>query len=361
MASLTQVAKQAGVSVTTASLVLNPGKQQSRISEACAARVRAAAATLGYVPNYHARSMKLGRSETVAVALDAGDPGDNTVQFLTSYFSTLLGGIEIALRKHGYQMTIIGPGRRTRAVERATLGLRQRRFDGVVVSGVLVGDNTAGRLQETPDRPCVVVEYAKKTPWPVIDWNEPAGMARGIAHLAQLGHKDVLWIGPAEGATHDAPSPRERLFEAAIREAGLRGRPLRYVLKKFEYDDRFGHIHSADEALAADLASGEVRRWTAVVAWNDKAAIGACRALTRGGLRVPADVSVIGFDDIEAALCVPALTTISHQLTEMGRRAGELVVRMSLEPELIAEHRGVRDVVEPQLVVRESTGPAARG
>src|SRR2546421_524524 len=103
MASLSDVAKVAGVSLTTASLVLNRPKQPNRVSEACAQRVREAAKKVGYIPNYHARSMKLGRAETIAVAMDVGTgQGADTVSELTdAYFNHLIGGIELHLRSVG--------------------------------------------------------------------------------------------------------------------------------------------------------------------------------------------------------------------------------------------------------------------
>ena len=101
MASLSDVAKAAGVSLTTASLVLNRPKQPNRVSAACAAHVKGIAEQLGYIPNYHARSMKLGKAETIAVALDVGGEGGNTTvaELADPYFSQLLGGIELYLHR----------------------------------------------------------------------------------------------------------------------------------------------------------------------------------------------------------------------------------------------------------------------
>src|SRR4051812_24957356 len=114
MASLSDVARAAGVSLTTASMVLNRPKQPNRVSSACAQRVRSVADELGYIPNYHARSMKLGRAETIAVAMDVGAPpadrGPATVsEFADGYFNQLLGGVELHLRSVGYQMSLVGP------------------------------------------------------------------------------------------------------------------------------------------------------------------------------------------------------------------------------------------------------------
>src|SRR5688572_28233440 len=119
MASLSDVAKAAGVSLTTASLVLNRPKQPNRVSNACALKVRQIAEQLGYIPNYHARSMKLGKADTIAVALDVGgDGGTCTVAELADpYFSQLLGGIELHLRNVGYEMTIVVADQNYRAPE----------------------------------------------------------------------------------------------------------------------------------------------------------------------------------------------------------------------------------------------------
>lgn len=358
MPSLTDVARVAGVSLTTASMVLNKGKQESRVSEACAKRVREVATRLGYVPNYHARSMKIGRAEVLAVALDIGEPDidnpANVSELAGSYFSQIVGGIELYTRSIGYQLMIVGPDASYRATERGLLGLKQRRFDGLVILGTVI-DVQSEFMRRAPESPIVAIEYRGDTPIPVIDFNESAAMKLAIAHLGEFGHKNLLWVGPADD--DDEPvHHREEAFLDAAREADMKTSAC-----------RFEEVRGANSADLIDRVASTVQshlargtNFTGVVCCNDKIAIGACDALMRAGLSIPKDVSVIGIDDTEASLCIPRLTSISHQLHEMGRRAAELALEMSSDPFAMYRYRGSRHVVEPSLVVRSSTGPAKK-
>jgi LacI family transcriptional regulator len=354
MASLTDVAKLAGVSLTTASMVLNKGKQENRVSAACADRVRGAARQLGYIPNYHARSMKLGRAEVIAVALDVGhfDGLPATLPDLAlAYFSQIIGAIELYARNRGYLLTIVGPDDARRAPDRAYLGLRQRRFDGIVVPGTVVQTDRTSFLADAPDAPIVVVEYDGPTQLPVVHYDEAAGVRMAVRHLAELGHRELLWVGDEPGGTPHVVPLREQMFASAVWDAGLRGASCRIPRDAGPRND------VAEEAMARYLAQ-RPRSFTAVVCYNDVTAIGVCGALMAAGIRIPQDVSVIGFDNIEASLSIPRLTSVSHKLPEMGLRAAELVMQMINEPEQIKAMRGKRDVIQPDLVVRKSTGPA---
>jgi LacI family transcriptional regulator len=357
VSSLTDVAKLAGVSLTTASMVLNKGKQENRVSEACAERVRGAAKQLGYIPNYHARSMKLGRAEVIAVALDVGHfPDGNRAtrpELALAYFSQIIGAVELYARNLGYLMTIVGPDDKRRAPDRAYLGLRQRRFDGIVVPGTLVQTNLTSFMNDAPEAPIVVVEYDGRTDLPVVHYDEAAGVRLAVQHLAGLGHRELLWVGDEPAAGTNIVPLREQMFASAVWEAGLRGASCRIPLGDFTES----RADLAEAALASYLAA-KPRTFTAVVGYNDITAIGVCGALMAAGVRIPQDVSVIGFDNIEASLSIPRLTSVSHKLPEMGTRAAELVMQMINDPEQVRALRGRREVIQPDLVVRKSTGRA---
>lgn len=352
MASLSDVAKAAGVSLTTASLVLNRPKQPNRVSVACAQRVREIAQQLGYIPNYHARSMKSGRAETIVVAIDMASEEESRVSELAdAYYNQLIGGIEQHLRKVGYQMTLVGPDAFARAPERGLAGIGQRRFDGMIIPGVTVADQRSQVVAQSPDSPIVVVEHPGPTQLPVVDYDEQHGIELAIDHLAALGHKRVLWVGPIseQGGEH----PRERMFAASAARAGLQTSICRFGHVPWKYV-RSSMVTEAHEALARQLAQGR-RDFTAIVAYNDPVAIGAITALNEVGLKVPADVSVVGFDDIEAAFCIPLLTSVSHVLPEMGRRAAELMMQMIGNDQTRAALRGTRELIQPNLIIRKST------
>ncbi len=358
MASLTEVAKDAGVSIATASMVLNRGKRADRISQPCAERVRASARKLGYVPNYHARSMKLGRAEVIGVAMDIIDTGEPHSLFGNSYFGVLIGGIELTVRKHGYSVTIIGPEKSASAPARGVNAIQQRRFDGLIIPAVTLERKGDPVLTDPPDVPIVAIETDVKTRLPVVDWDEAAGMAQAAEHLAGLGHRDVLWMGLETTLDSRHAHPRERAFKTEGRKAGLRVSVLRFP--DADYEKRSPEeqlIDHAAEALTRHAARKDRPPFTAIMAYNDITAIGAYTALQRAGVSVPDDVSVIGVDDLQAPLMVPRLTTVNHMLLEMGETATELLLQMVRKPQQRRKLAGTRQVITPHLVVRASTAP----
>jgi LacI family transcriptional regulator len=137
--TLSDVAKAAGVSIATASMVLNPTERTGKVSVERTARVKAAAAQLGYVANFHARAMHLGRAETIGFALDYGEAGrevdDDPMD--VGYFHHLTMGIEQKTHFVGNNLALIGPGLQERAVERGVRQLQERRLDALIIPAVL--------------------------------------------------------------------------------------------------------------------------------------------------------------------------------------------------------------------------------
>ena len=356
MASLSDVAKAAGVSLTTASLVLNRPKQPNRVSEGCSERVRAVAKRLGYVPNYHARSMKLRRAETIAVAIDVDNLAGEVraSELADAYFNHLIGGIEMHLRQVGYQMALIGPDGDLTATERALQGVSQRRFDGMIVLGVAIDrskEHALGKLP--PDASVVAIEYAGPTTAARVDYDEAHGVGLAIGHLAELGHKRLLWVAPDLNG-------REGVFRSVAQKFDVEAKAFDFPF--VPNPARSMRVLMVEQARAGllEYLRRNGRDFTGMVAYNDPVAIGVCGALAEAGVRVPQDVSVVGFDDVEASFCIPPLTTVSHKLVEMGRRAAERVMEMVGDESGAARARlkGAREVLRPELVVRESTGRA---
>ena len=356
MASLSDVAKAAGVSLTTASLVLNRPKQPNRVSAACAARVKNIAEQLGYIPNYHARSMKLGKAETIAVALDVGKDGGNctVAELADPYFSQIVGGIELYLRHVGYEMTIIVADEHLRAPDRGMMGILQRRFDGMIVMGVCVDPDRSKVLHSAPDAPIVAIEYGGETEIPVVDYDEAYGIGLAVKHLAAMGHKRLLWVGHQGRPDPAMEDRREEMFRRSAREAGAAVETCRFEIDAELPMTRATLADQAEQAVARYVAANG-QRFSAVVGYNDPIAIGAVAALQSAGLRIPDDVSVVGFDDVEAALCIPKLTSVSHMLGEMGRRAAEMTIQMVNQADMRQKYRGKREMIPPELVVRKST------
>ncbi len=354
MVTLTDVAKAAGVSVATASMVLNPGKSAGKVGPERAERVRVAAARLGYFGNYHARAMQVGRAETIGLALDFGAVGDEPSlehPMGGEYFHHLTMGVESYTHYIGFNLALIGPSKEERGVGRGVRQIMQRRLDGLVVPGVLVRDERGKALSAGRPLPVVVVEHPGIGDLPVVDYDEVQGLARALAHLAGLWHQDLLWLGPGEDSYGVS---REQLFIKQVWDAGLRGQSCRYPKPTGEYR-RTAIADFAQAALAAHLA--KPRTFTAVMCYNDITAVGAYAALHAAGLQVPRDVSVVGFDDFFAGIMLPRLTTVSHMLVQMGRRAAELVIEMAASEQALMAMRGKREALVPELIVRDSSAP----
>ncbi len=363
MVTLSEVAKAAGVSVSTVSMVLNKTKRSQRISESCANRVRQAAKQLGYVPNYHARSMKLGRAEVIGVALDVTyqeTPGHTDLG--QAYLGNLVGAIEKKTRQMGYWMSVIGPTKAERAIERGAGALKQRRLDGLIIPAPMIAKFRLHLLQQLPEVPVVIIECSEDVPHAVVDFDDAGGVGLAVKHLAQLGHKSLLWVGQKENWNADRAQVREQAFITEVWDAGLKGAKATFGPDEMVTDLRHGEekmIETAGRAVTQQIKDGKLEH-TGIVCYNDLCAIGALRALRKAGLRAPEDISVVGFDDLQACMADPKLTTIDHRLDQIGARATELVLEMGQDDESFKKLRGVREVIEPELILRESTGPAPK-
>jgi DNA-binding LacI/PurR family transcriptional regulator len=326
-ASLTDVAELAGVSHMTVSRVINgtgPVRPETR------ARVQAAIQELDYRPNSAARTLATGKSETLGVvALDSTLYGP----------ASMLYGIEHAAREAGYAITISSVSRPQRqSISDAVEVLRRQAVEGILVIAPHVA---AGRaLEFTPrDVPLVAVGAAESAPVPVVTVDQHDGARRATEHLLALGHRTVWHIaGPEDWLEARA---REQSWRETLEAHGIEAP----TVLRGDWSPRSGY-----EAGRALIAGGDV---SAVFVANDQMALGMLRAFTEAGVTVPHDVHVVGFDDVpEAAYFSPPLTTVRQDFIEVGRQAFELLLLR-----LRDEAEGVRRLITPELVVRESTGP----
>ena len=362
MATLHEVAQKAGVSITTASVVLNRGKQFERISDACVQRVRAAAEGLGYVPNYQARSVRTGRSGVVGMVLElsAKQGGSDTHprRRASHYTDAMMAGMEAAMMAREYMVLRIRPSRDRTAVQRGIRSIRGKRVDGLLIPGAFSGLSATHVLDEAPDLPIVVVEPREPTELPFVRFDHSEGVRQIVHHLTEGGHRRLLWLGADVSGRHRLHDRESDALDFA-RSAGASMDICRMPDKRFDADHLGENQTAAAEAALGTYLDQGQRTFTAVVAYNDAVAIGAVRALSHRGIRVPQDVSVTGYDDNQAAFCLPALTTIDHRLFDLGLEAGEWMLRLlDGGAEARRSQRGQQVMVPPRLVVRESTGPA---
>ncbi|MGP3933799.1 LacI family DNA-binding transcriptional regulator [Nonomuraea sp. KM88] len=322
------VAVLAGVSAMTVSRVLN---DPDRVRAETRARVLAAVRELDYRPNQAARQLVTGRSGVLGV-----------VSIDTTLYgpATTLYCIEQAARNAGYNVSIASlSSLNRRSMEEGVQRLRAQAVDGVIIVAPHESA-TEGLRHLPPEMPAVAVDAGDDLPVPVAKVDQRAGAVRVTRHLLSLGHRTVWHVaGPADWLDADG---RIEGWRGVLEEAG---RPVPDVLRG-DWSSRSGYRLGRGLAREPEL--------TAVFAANDQMALGVLRALREAGRRVPEDVSVAGFDDIpESAYYWPPLTTVRQDFGEVGR----LAFHMLLDRMAGADPDG-RRLVEPELVIRESTGAA---
>lgn len=326
-AKITEVAREAGVSLSTVSRVMNGNPT---VDPALADRVREVAARLGYSANPLARSLVLGRTQTISVVVpDLANPT----------FQAILRGISHAAQENGYHVLVADTEERVDA-EREIAVATRRRTDGVILCAPRLAQDELTALL-TAVAPAVVVNRPHQSGVPTVAADYGAATSELIAHLRGLGHRSLVHLSGAVGsASGDA---RRR----AIADAVAADPELTVVELPAGVD-----FDSGAAAADAVLESGA----TAVLAFNDLVAMGLLSQLTARGIRVPEDISVTGFDDIPfAAFTTPPLTTAAVPAAQLGRRAWTAMQALLSD----AEATGI-EVLTPAVVARESTGPAPR-
>ncbi|MGH9085077.1 MAG: LacI family DNA-binding transcriptional regulator [Acidimicrobiales bacterium] len=334
MATIADVAKQAGVGLGTVSRVLN-GSPQVRASTR--ARVLDAIDTLGYVPNPLARGLSRGRCQTLGVL----------VPFFTHASAVeRLRGVVAALDESRYDLVLFNiesPLHRDQHLASIT---GRDRADGLLVMSLPIPPRDLDRLT-TAGVPVVLVDARGKGVAAVVT-DDVAGGRMATEHLLALGHRSVAFIGddPHSSLGFTSSAQREHGYAVALAEAGI---PHRAELVRHA-----AHERGAAEQVAAELLD-EPGPPTAVFASSDVQAFGVLAAAAARGLRVPEDLSVIGFDDIELATFV-GLTTVHQQLFESGHLGARLLLEaVSGSVPAPVEHRLPLSIVE-----RTTTG-ALRG
>ena len=332
-ATIRDVAARAGVSTATVSRVLaGIGIPKPET----AAAVMGAVHELRYRPSGVARSLRMRRTRTFGlIVTDIQNP----------FFPELVQAADVAGRAIGYSILLGSAAHdEQRAMHYLDL-MVERQVDGMIIATSEISRASWASLAASPV-PIVVVnaESSYRTVSVVASDNE-GGTRLATQHLLDLGHRRIAYIRGAETMTADVP--RLAGFRAACRAADIPDSDT----PELRGDGQFA---GGERATAALLRDGP--GVTAIACYNDMTAIGALRALRAAGVRVPAEISVIGCDDIAAASwVVPALTTVAQQKAEMGRIAVERLAAIVEDPALMATPEVTR--LPMVLQVRESTGP----
>jgi DNA-binding LacI/PurR family transcriptional regulator len=326
--TLRAVAERVRLTPSTVSHVLNDAPSARSVPQHTKDRIFAAARELNYQPNFFARSLKVKRNYTIGViAQEIGD----------AYGSLVISGIERYLREQNFFFLTVSHRHDEKLLATYAHMLRQRGVEGFIAVDTL--------LHEEPALPTVAVaghRRLKNVTNLVLDHERAAWLA--LQHLRELGHEQIAFM---KGST--ASSDSEDRWNAICQVAGKLGiRMCPELIVQLEGDDPTPN-------LGYPFAQELVRRkqpFTALFAYNDNSAIGSIRALQEAGFRVPEDISVVGFDDIQSAAYVyPALTTVRQPLKKMGELAARTLLdgieeRAKYVPEI---------TVEPEFVVRSST------
>jgi LacI family transcriptional regulator len=322
------VAAHAGVSVSTVSRVVN---RNPRVDEQLAERVRAAIRELGYIPSRVARSLVSGRSSTFGVIIsDITNP----------FFPELIQGFEDAAVEVGYETLIGSTNYDLQKMEACVDRMLERKVDGVAVMTFGIEGPLLDRLAER-GIPMVFIDKAPATQKSLaISIDYAQGIAAAVEYLVELGHERIAFVsGPP--ALHSAVA-RRRAFQAAMKKAGLKIEPAYLVVGD----------HMLETGMAAAQALLQLSMPpTAIVCSNDLSAIGAMHAVSAAGLKVPQDVSVVGFDDVRfSEFLIPPLTTVRMSRTDIARAAVQLLQQL-VEG---GEHAPLA-AVPTSLIVRQST------
>jgi DNA-binding LacI/PurR family transcriptional regulator len=333
--SLKSLAEHLGLSKAAVSFVINRSPAAKSIPQRTQELIRKAARELNYRPNHLARSLRQQRSYTIGVVVPEISEG---------YAALVMSGIEDHLLQEGYFYFVVSHRHREELIEEYPHLLQQRAVEG------LIAVDTA--LSQGAQVPVVAVSGHRDVPGVtniVLDHARAAMLA--VEHLAKLGHRRIAFIKGQEFSSDTAV--RWDSVRAAAAELGIEIKDRLVVQLEGESSSpELGYL-----VTRKLLASGE--RFTALFAFNDISAIGAIQALREAGRRIPEDVSVVGFDDIQsAAYQNPGLTTVRQPLRQMGVLAAETVLQRINAP--VKQPYPKEIVVEPALIVRGSTGPAPK-
>ncbi|MEZ1314396.1 LacI family DNA-binding transcriptional regulator [Pseudomonas fluorescens] len=332
MATIKDVAALAGISYTTVSHVVNKTRP---VSEEVRIKVEAAIKSLDYVPSAVARSLKAKTTATIGLLVPNS---------LNPYFAELARGIEDYCERNGYCVILCNSDDNPDKQRSYLRVLLEKRIDGLIVASA-GGDAGLAEGLAGVRTPMVIVDRGLQgVDTDLVRIDHEYGAYLATRHLLELGHRDIATIGGPAGTS--VAQMRLAGYRRALQEAGVEVAGERVLESDF--------TSTGGYAAAATLL--EKNPPSAIFAGNDMIGFGVLRAAAERNIRVPAELSVIGFDDIQMSRYVyPALTTVGQSILQLGEMAAGVLLRRIAKPDTAIDQR----IVTPSIVLRESTAPLA--
>lgn len=335
--TLKALASHLNLSPTTISFVVNGSPQASTISTKTQQRIWDAVAKFNYRPNIFARYLHTRRTFSIAIFVP---------EVSDEFSGALISGIERYLSQHNYFFFIVSYRGTPGILENPPDALLDRAVEGMIF--------LSAHVEHALPVPTVCVcDEVDRPGDTLVTIDEGKAALLALTHLAELGHREIAVIKGPEN--NGASEIRLQKILKACAAKGVRAN--RDQIVQLESDSADNTLRMAEGGYrATNKLLAEGRRFTALFAFNDASAIGAIRALADSGLRVPEDVSVIGFDDIpQSMFTVPRLTTIRQPLAAMGELAAKTLLKKITDGEM-----GPKALyMDTELIVRESTGPCS--
>ncbi len=329
MVTIKDVARVAGVSIATVSRVINGNHQ---VGDACRARVKKVIKELGYRPNSNAQALVSKTNSTIGVV---------TPKLAMTFFGTLAAGVEKTAREQHYKLLMANSMYETESELLAINSLRDHNCQAIILHSEYSDEKTLIKLAAEIPGLVLINRYIPAIANRCVWLDNIAGASEATRFLLDKKHRQFAVIT----SIYQNGDPGARL--TGIRQT-LSTQQIE--LKEEAIEESTANIEGGMQAVQALLA--KKIKFTALLAYNDLMAVGAIHALFAAGLRVPEDVSVIGFDDlIVARACRPQLTTMHYPVEEMASYATKLAIELSTQPEAVG-HR--THLFLPQLVERES-------
>ncbi len=333
--TLADVAKRAGVNVSTVSRSLNQ-ETSGQVSKATVNKIRKIAEEMSYSPNTVARGLRTRKSMTIGVIVpDLTNP----------IFPPIVRGVDSVLFSRGYSALVVNTDNNAEIENALFDSLMERQVDGLIIATGHTERSMITKYHNQGVKAVLVNREASGVPYPSVIGDDAAGITAALEHLAKLGHKKVLHLaGPTILST---ASVRSNAFTNTAKHLGMSTKIIKATALSV----------SAGEIAMNKFLEANPKSVTAVLAGNDLLALGVFHALRKHGLRAPQDISVIGFNNMPFSEDFsPSLTTVSAPHFEMGVESARLLINQ-IEGKVTSPRKITLPVT---LVVRESSGPVPK-